>query len=380
MTRKSRTRAGTGARPLDLSTRRLNALRARAEFEAGGDASELGQGLLASWRRSCRSVPTDLRAAPEDSARAALAEWRDSRWAAASREALAHLIGIADSHDLVAGLFDRRGRLVWQHAAARLRRQAEQVNFVPGGCWDEHSTGTNAPALALRGRPVEVFATEHYWARLSDWACWAVPVIDPASRQVIGALDLSCHWRTASPFVMALAETITKRIEDRLDGASTGNRLCLLGRGAVRVGSQLIHLPPRQLEILLALSRAPDGLTLEQLYVEVYEDDDVHPSSLKAEASRLRAALDGHLGSRPYRLEGEWTSDVGDLLGLVAAGDLAGALDLYAAPVLFWSNAPVACRLRALIRDSLGERVLNSPDPALRLRYLLVHPEESDTD
>src|SRR5262245_12565448 len=110
MTRRTRPPDGSPvAAARDPFTRRLDALRARAAFEAGGEASGLRSGLLESWRRSCRSVPADLSAAPEDATRAALVEWRNSRWAVACRDALAHLVGVADSHDLVAGLFDRRG-------------------------------------------------------------------------------------------------------------------------------------------------------------------------------------------------------------------------------------------------------------------------------
>ena len=46
----------------------------------------------------------------------------------------------------------------------------------------------------------------------------------------------------------------------------------------------------------------PGGVSLERLHALVYGDHSVTLSTLKAEVSHLRAALDGQLSSRPYRL------------------------------------------------------------------------------
>ena len=54
---------------------------------------------------------------------------------------------------------------------------AERVGLVPGGRWDETAAGTNGIGMALvTGRPVAVFATEHWYEPVRDWVCYSAPV------------------------------------------------------------------------------------------------------------------------------------------------------------------------------------------------------------
>ena len=65
---------------------------------------------------------------------------------------------------------------------------------------------------------------------------------------------------------------------------------------------QQLRLSRRHSEILAVLAECPDGMTGEQLGVQLYGDE-ANPITLRAEMVRLRRLLgDELLASRPYRL------------------------------------------------------------------------------
>ena len=85
------------------------------------------------------------------------------------------------------GSADADGRLLWSAGGRSLRDRTEQVNFAPGAHWDETSVGTNAIGLSLvLGRPVEVFADEHWCEAVKDWVCYSAPVRN-AGGAVVGS-------------------------------------------------------------------------------------------------------------------------------------------------------------------------------------------------
>jgi hypothetical protein len=74
---------------------------------------------------------------------------------------------------------------------------------------------------------------------------------------------------------------------------------------------------------------------------------------------RLRSLLGADaLGSRPYRLCCEVTSDWAAVAAKLAAGDVASALRLYRGPLLPPSEAPEVARLRQELHDWLRALVL----------------------
>ena len=69
---------------------------------------------------------------------------------------------------------------------------AQDVRLVGGANWDELACGTNAIGTALSVRqPVQVHAAEHFCAGIKPWTCSATVVRDPASGEILGALDVS---------------------------------------------------------------------------------------------------------------------------------------------------------------------------------------------
>ena len=105
-----------------------------------------------------------------------------------------------------------------------------------------------------------------------------------------------------------------------------GVELRVLGGWEVRFGGAPLVLPHRQVEILVLLALHPDGLSLEQLHARLYGDAPVSTATLKAEVSHLRSALDGGIGSRPYRLTVPVDSDLQRVLRALDRGDVRTAV------------------------------------------------------
>jgi hypothetical protein len=152
-------------------------------------------------------------------------------------------------------------------------------------------------------------------------------------------------------------EMAMSRLQARAAG---GLQLQALGRPdmVLTAGGRSLRLSLRHSEILAVLATHPGGLSGDELAVMLYPGD-VSPATLRAEVVRLRSLLGADvLASRPYRLCAEVTSDWSAVAARLAAGDLAGALQLYPGPLLPQSEAPEVVRLRADLHGWLRALVL----------------------
>jgi hypothetical protein len=142
-------------------------------------------------------------------------------------------------------------------------------------------------------------------------------------------------------------------------------RLELLGRHGLsaRIGSEPpLALGVRQAEILALLALHPAGLTCEQLTLELYGDAG-NPISTRAQVSRLRRRLGPLLAARPYRLLADVSADFLAIERLLAAGDVAGALRAYCAPLLVESEAERVVQARDELEGALRRAALaGGPD------------------
>jgi transcriptional regulator of acetoin/glycerol metabolism len=98
-----------------------------------------------------------------------------------------------------------------------LERHLDGVQLAPGFSYAERSVGTNGIGTALEGgRPAHVFGHEHYAENLEGLACAGVPIHDPVSGRLLGAVDLTCWRRNADPLLIALAKTTADQITQAL--------------------------------------------------------------------------------------------------------------------------------------------------------------------
>ncbi|MFG1793581.1 transcriptional regulator [Nocardia sp. NPDC049149] len=315
-----------------------------------------------SWQRSLHTVDPARTVAPgfDDIAD----RWSASPLRAPITELAGDLRGIAEDSGYLAVVTDAEGTIMWSAGDRSLRRQAEQVNFAPGGCWDESHMGTNGLSLALHDdRPCSVFSAEHLIAALHGWVCYSAPIHAPDGSQV-GVLDLSSSWDRSHPLVLTSVRALVTAVETMLRAAEPaprpGVRLECLGAARLMRDGRPVPLPPRQLEILALLALEPDGFTPEQLHAAVYGDRAVSTSTLKADVSHLRRATGGEIATRRWLLTGPVACDAVDLLAAIAAGDTTSAVWLYRGPLLPGSDTPGVVQWRAYLDVGVRNAVLAS--------------------
>lgn len=325
-----------------------------------------------SWERSALLDPEAT--APVDLTDDALVDYRAAHPLARVLPLFRDLLGgIAFDGAHLMAVCDAHGRLLWVEGHPGVRRRAEAMNFVPGARWDEAHAGTNAPGTALAvDHSVQIFATEHFSRRVQRWTCAAAPIHDPRTGRLLGAVDITGGDHLANPQSLALVRATARAAEAELaaerpsePGVAT---VLALGRdeAELRVDGRRVRLGRRHSELLVLLLEHPEGRSGEQLGLDLYGDDRLHPVTVRAELSRLRRALGPELlGSRPYRLRGTVRADFRSVTALLDRGDPAGALDAYTGPLLPASDAPGVARLRRLIDGQLRAAVLATADPAL---------------
>jgi hypothetical protein len=333
-----------------------------------------------SWARSA-TLDRSCAEAPVGDADAAQSRWAHSQLRGPVTAVADELRQIANDAGFVAAVTDESGTILWTCGGRHMRRQAERLNFAPGGRWDEQAMGTNALSLALlRGQAATVFSAEHYLAALHGWVCYCAPIRNPAGR-VLGVLDLSTTWDRSHPLALSTVRLLAASIEERLR-EDTPVRETPLARAAAQLrlhalgetprlerdGAE-VPLRPRQFEILALLALEPDGYTPERLHDALYGDRSVSASTFKAEVSHLRSALGGGIATRRYALTAPMACDAAEVSAALQRGHTAAAAAGYTGPLLPRSEAPGVVEWRDHLHVALREAALAAEDPGPALAF-----------
>lgn len=370
------------------------------EVELAALAPAVRPVVAGSWQRSLASgVNPDLPAGP--SARS-VADVRAAHPLAVALPVIRKLL-VADAVDagVVVAVSDADGTLLWVEGDPRACRRVETMNFVPGANWSEGTAGTNAPGTALTlDTEVQILGSEHFARVARPWSCTAVPVHDPHTGVPLGAIDLTGGASVASPQTLALVRATAVAVENhlallRLTGTVVGPthappHLTVLGAdrprwitGADTGRTHPLTLTGRHADILVLLSRHPEGLSADHLAV-LLDDKDLDVVTVRAEMSRLRKVIGAdRLSSRPYRLTEPITSDIGAVFADLDAGDITAALRGYPGPLLPQSVSPAIARLRTELSATLRAAVLTEHargNPTLLRRWLDLPEGRDDRD
>ena len=379
----------------ELHNRRVDAVRAWTTFVEQGDEARglVRPEILRSWERSAPAVHTDVAEAPLADESDTAAFWNGSPLQIAVERVESELRRTAEDGDLVVAVTDAETRILWTYGGRVMRRKAESVNFVAGGRWDDTSVGTNALDLANRNdAPSMVFSAEHYAQIVHNWVCWAAPVHDPVSGEQLGVIDLSTMWDRTHPIGLATARVMARLIETAMpdsqqhpglhgqsaDAVAAGLDLTLLGAAEARLDGRRLLLNRRQTEILALLALNPSGLSLEQLHALLYGDQAVTFSTLKAEVSHLRSALEGQLASRPYRLMMPVQVDVNEVLRLLRSGQVRAAVAAYGGDLMPGTESPALVELGDFVAVAVREALLADPQPQAVARYTELAPYDTE--
>lgn len=336
--------------------------------------------IMGSWQRSVQNVSA-VGQAPADDAYTVSNLWKESLLRQAAEREQEQIIQLAKEGELVAAIADASGRLLWTYASRHMQPLAEAVNFTAGGRWDERSVGTNAVGLSLNLKSsVTVFSSEHYQSFVHDWVCYAAPIIHPQSGECVGILDLSTTWKRHTPLgqaaVTELARSIARCLPNHLPKAEL--EIHALGQPQVMFRGKPLALPQRYLEMLCLLALNPQGLSLESFHAALYGDALASTATLKAEISHLRRALDGQIGSRPYRLLIPAWADFIQVWQALREHKTNEALALYRGPLMPLSNSPELNEWRYCI-DAVMDQALDScAEPHVLVAKVCQNPAGSD--
>ncbi|MFC5954127.1 GAF domain-containing protein [Streptomyces pratens] len=172
-----------------------------------------------SWERVLRSGVD-----PDHGVRAGLlsgAEVQRRRESSALRHVLPvlreGLLPFADTTRHTMVVADAGGRVLWWEGSAAVLRKADGLGFAVGADWREDVVGTNGVGTpAVTGRPVQVFAAEHFMESHAAWTCAGAPLTDPRDGRLIGVVDVRGPLETMHPSTLAWVDAVAKLVEARL--------------------------------------------------------------------------------------------------------------------------------------------------------------------
>ena len=227
---------GAAARLPSKALRAVHELFVAGEVDASFlDTTPLRRVVAESWRRSlAKGVDPDRGGAQASAIADSVARMRTNHPLAATLPVIRRLL-VQDATDsgVVVAVTAADGTLLWVEGDPKACRKAEAMNFVPGADWSESGAGTNAPGTALAvDHELQIRGSEHFSRIVQPWSCTAVPVHDPDTGVLLGAIDLTGGSAVVSPQTLGLVRATVAAVE---------NQLALL-----RVIGQRAHDTPRR--------------------------------------------------------------------------------------------------------------------------------------
>ncbi|MFD0318009.1 GAF domain-containing protein [Streptomyces flavalbus] len=127
------------------------------------------------------------------------------------------LVSVADAAHHIMVIADVDGRVLWREGSPAVLRKADALGFLLGADWRESVVGTNGVGTpAVVGRPVQVFAAEHFVRSQTSWTCAGAPIVDPRNGRMLGVVDVSGPMETMHPATLAWVTSVAKLAEARL--------------------------------------------------------------------------------------------------------------------------------------------------------------------
>ncbi len=120
----------------------------------------------------------------------------------------------------VLAYLDGEGWMLSIDGDRRVIERVSEIDFRPGANWAEDSAATNGPGTALaEGKPIEVFASEHFVTKWQPWSCAAAPIFAPGQERPVGLVDITGPWEVQRRQAILVARAIARAVEERLRAA-----------------------------------------------------------------------------------------------------------------------------------------------------------------
>jgi transcriptional regulator of acetoin/glycerol metabolism len=127
-------------------------------------------------------------------------------------------------------LTDANGRVTYEWAAAlSLRRHLARADVTEGADLAQRSAGTNGVGVALATRALTVVqGTDHLDERMHKLVCAASPVLHPITRNLLGAVNVTCLAGEPNPHLKIALNMMLTGIQDSLTRLSRARHQRLL--------------------------------------------------------------------------------------------------------------------------------------------------------
>lgn len=228
------------ALPLGKSAQRALERRWESALSGGTMPVDVRPVVRDSWARAIQTeVSPTLPRAPMVWSENALQLARDaSDWLPFARQAIGAAATPYTGGGHILTLFDAEGRMLWSEGDPRALEGLSEINFRPGAHWSEEVVGTNGPGTALAtGGPVHIVGAEHYCEQWHAWHCAAMPVRDPLTGEICGAVDISGFRDAAHPHTLTLTATLVVAVEQMLRAREAERRTAIM-QAMVRLASR----------------------------------------------------------------------------------------------------------------------------------------------
>ena len=208
---------GTGGTGSARSRGDESAIEVTAELPVPTERTE----VVASWARvsaagarADRHAPVHLEASDVDSRQAR------SPLAGSAARLQQIFVDTTDDSELMMGVFDAEGVLLWRGGTQRWLSVADTLELVEGSRWDEQSTATTAVSLVMTDhRSTRVVGTEHFNHALQSLYCAAAPIHDPRTGSLAGIVGLSGPATAVQPSSTAFAASLAALGEHEIAAA-----------------------------------------------------------------------------------------------------------------------------------------------------------------
>lgn len=190
--------------------------------------------VLASWQRS-EEYGVPLEQVEPVFAGTADATHDESLFLRCGREVLTDLHRTLAAEPVSLMLTDAEGLVLTRQSGDHsLLRALDAVHLAPGFSYAERQAGTNGLGLALADRTATlVRAEEHYARSLCSYTCAAVPVLDPVTGRLEGAVNLTTWSESSSDLLLALARSAASNTEAMMLARAGAARPRSVPRGEV---------------------------------------------------------------------------------------------------------------------------------------------------
>lgn len=208
-------------REMPVYDRREQLLTAWTEFVTRGQVNKkwVRREIEDSWRRS-RGMGIDPHSekVPMQMAPGELEQRREAKQELLeiSLPIMKNLFSFVEGSGFIVSLTDRDGVIIESIGDRDTADLAADNGLVAGARLNEEVSGANATGLALRmGRPIQVFATEHYIKGLHPWTCSAGPIYGH-SGELAGALSMTGSFEKVEAHTLGMVVAAINAIEGQL--------------------------------------------------------------------------------------------------------------------------------------------------------------------